>query len=82
VVLKPSPSTLGVLIWVLIYAGLLVFAVGLAWREVHGLMAGTVSIAGLVIAAVGVGLIGYRARLMRSAAPPAADAPPASTPHR
>jgi hypothetical protein len=75
VVLKLSIATVDVLIWVLIYGGLLMVAVGLAWREVHGLMAGSVSIAGLVIAAVGVVLIWYRSRMARPA-PPSADAPP------
>ena len=64
-VLRLSVATVGVLIWVLIYGGLLVFSVGLAWREVHGLMAGTVSIAGLAIAAAGVVLILYRSRMLR-----------------
>ena len=41
-VLKLSVARVEVLIWVLIYGGLLVFAVGLALREVHGVMAGSV----------------------------------------
>ena len=78
-VLKLSVATVGVLIWVLIYGGLLLLAVGLAWRDVHGVMAGSVSIAGLAIAAAGVVLIWYRTRMLRSAATPAADA---TTPKR
>ena len=72
--MKLSVAKVEVLIWVLIYGGLLVFAVGLALREVHGVMAGSVSLGGLAVVAVGIVLIWYRTRMLRSAAPPAADA--------
>ena len=55
--MKLSVARVEVLIWVLIYGGLLVLAVGLALRDVHGLLAGTVSLIGGVVAAVGVVLI-------------------------
>jgi len=71
--LKLSVAKVGVLIWVFIYGGLLILAVGLALREVHGLLAGSVSIGGLAVAAVGIVLIWYRTRMLRSASPPAAD---------
>ena len=72
--MKLSVARVGVLIWVLIYGGLLVLAIGLALREVHGVLAGSVSIGGLAVLAVGIVLIWYRTRLLRSAAPPAVDA--------
>jgi len=71
--LKLSPGRIETLVWVLIYGGLLVFAVGLALREVHGVMAGSVSIGGLAVVAVGIVLVWYRSRLLRSAPPPAVD---------
>ena len=73
--MKLSVARLEVLIWVLIYGGLLVLAIGLAMREVHGVMAGSVSVGGIAIVAVGVALIWYRTRLLRAAPPPPADAP-------
>ena len=78
-VLKLSVAKVEVLIWVLIYGGLLVFGLGLALREVHALMAGSVSIGGLAVAAVGIVLIWYRTRMLRAVPPPADDP---STPHR
>ena len=72
--MKLSVAQVGVLIWVLIYGGLLVLAVGLALREVHGVLAGSVSIGGLAVLAVGIVLIWYRTRMLRAAALPAADA--------
>jgi len=73
--LKLSAARVGVLIWVLIYGGLFVLAIGLALREVHGLLAGSVSIGGLAALAVGAALIWYRSRLLlRSAPPPTVDA--------
>ena len=76
--MKLSAARVGVLIWVLIYGGLFVLAIGLALREVHGLLAGSVSIGGLVALTVGIVLIWYRTRMLRSASPPAAGA---STPN-
>ena len=73
--MKLSAARVGVLIWVFIYGGLFVLAIGLALREVHGLLAGSVSIGGLAALAVGIALIWYRSRLLlRSAAPPTVDA--------
>ena len=73
--MKLSAARVGVLIWVLIYGGLFVLAIGLALREVHGLLAGSVSIGGLAALAVGAALIWYRSRLLlRSAPPPTVDA--------
>ena len=63
-----------VLIWALIYGGLLILAVGLALREVHGLLAGTVSLIGGLIAAAGVVLIWIRSRMVNPRPPSAADA--------
>ena len=63
-----------VLIWVLIYGGLLILAVGLALREVHGLLAGTVSLIGGLIAAAGVVLIWIRSCMVNPRPPSAADA--------
>ena len=76
--MKLSVAKVEILIWVLIYGGLLILAVGLALREVHGLLAGSVSIGGLAVAAGGIVLIWYRTRMLRSASPPAAGA---STPN-
>ena len=73
--MKLSAARVGVLIWVFIYGGLFVLAIGLALREVHGLLAGSVSIGGLAALVVGIALIWYRSRLLlRSAAPPTVDA--------
>ena len=72
--MKLSAARVGVLIWVFIYGGLFVLAIGLALREVHGLLAGSVSIGGIAAVAVGIVLIWYRTRMLRAAAPPAADA--------
>ena len=72
--MKLSVARVEVLIWVLIYGGLLTFAVGLALREVHGVMASSVAIGGIVAVAVGIVLIWYRTRMLRAAALPAADA--------
>ena len=73
--MKLSAARVGILIWVFIYGGLFVLAIGLALREVHGLLAGSVSIGGLAALAVGIALIWYRSRLLlRSAAPPTVDA--------
>ena len=73
--MRLSIAKVEVLIWVLIYGGLLVLAVGLALRDVHGLLAGTVSLIGGVVAAVGVVLIWIRSRMLNPRLPPAADAP-------
>ena len=73
--MRLSIAKVEVLIWVLIYGGLLVLAVGLALRDVHGLLAGTVSLIGGVVAAVGVVLIWIRSRMLNPRLPPAADSP-------
>ena len=72
--MRLSIAKVEVLIWVLIYGGLLVLAVGLALREVHGLLAGTVSLIGGLIVAVGVALIWIRSRMVNPPPPSAADA--------
>ena len=73
--MRLSVAKVEVLIWVLIYGGLLVLAVGLALRDVHGLLAGTVSLIGGVVAAVGVVLIWIRSRMVNPRPPSPADAP-------
>ena len=72
--MKVPVAKVEVLIWVLIYGGLLVLAVGLALREVHGLLAGTVSLIGGLVAAVGVVLIWIRSRMVAPGPPSPADA--------
>jgi len=72
--LRLSIAKIEVLIWVLIYGGLLVLAVGLALREVHGLLAGTVALIGGIVAAVGIMLIWVRSRMIKLRLPAAADA--------
>ena len=72
--MRLSVARVEVLIWVLIYGGLLVLAVGLALREVHGLLAGTVSLVGGLTTAVGVALIWIRSRMVNPRQPSAADA--------
>ena len=72
--MKLSVARVEVLIWVLIYGGLLVLAVGLALREVHGLLAGTVALIGGIVAAVGIMLIWIRSRMIKPRLPSAADA--------
>ena len=66
-----------VLVWVLIYGGLLTFAVGLALRGYDRVLARRVSIAGIVVAAAGAFLIWLRARMVarerRAASSIAAD---------
>ena len=73
-VLKLTIARVGALIWVLVYAGLLVCAVGLSLHDTHPNLGKALAISGLLSAAVGVALIGVRARMARSRAP-------GSTPH-
>jgi vacuolar-type H+-ATPase subunit I/STV1 len=76
-VLKLSVARVEALVWVLIYAGLLIFALGLALRRDDAGLGHVFWIAGLALAAGGVVLILVRARMMlRKAAdrgPPSTD---------
>jgi hypothetical protein len=72
VVLKLTVARVEVLVWVLIYGGLLTFAVGLALRGYDRVLARTVSVAGIGAAAAGALLIWVRARMvahLRATAP-------------
>ena len=61
--MKPSPSRIGALVWVLIYGGLLVCVLGVALSR-GGLDYGwTVSVVGMVIAVAGVVLVYVRSRM-------------------
>jgi vacuolar-type H+-ATPase subunit I/STV1 len=62
--LKISVARVEVLVWVLIYAGLLVFGLGLALRDFDAVLGHVLWIAGAVIAAAGVVLIAVRARMV------------------
>ncbi|MEO7337986.1 MAG: hypothetical protein ABIV63_15540 [Caldimonas sp.] len=57
-------------IWILIYGGLGLLGVGLALRNAHAVLAGTVATLGTVIAVVGVVLVFVRARKVRSPSAP------------
>jgi hypothetical protein len=62
--LKISISRIGVLVWVFIYGGLLVFAMGLALRDYNDPVAHGLAGLGLLVAAIGVYLIFLRARIL------------------
>ncbi len=62
----PAPQTLQRLqtvIWVLIYGGLLALTLGIATARTDEATGWTLAVAGGVMAAIGVALIGVRARL-------------------
>ena len=63
-VLKISVARVEVLVWVLIYGGLLTFALGVALRGADEVLAHGLSIAGLLLAAVGAGLVWVRSRMV------------------
>ena len=63
-VLIVTVATVEVLVWVLIYGGLLTFALGLALRGSDGVLAHGLSIAGLLLAAVGACLVWVRSRMV------------------
>ena len=62
--MKLTVARVEVLVWVLIYGGLLTFAVGLALRGYDRLLARRVSVAGIGVAAAGALLIWVRARMV------------------
>ena len=67
-VLKLTVPQVGALVWVLVYAGLLILAVGLALRGTDAAAGGALELAGILMALVGVVLIGVRSRMVRNAA--------------
>ena len=62
--MKLTVARVEVLVWVLIYGGMLTFAVGLALRGYDRLLARRVSVAGVCLAAAGACLIWVRARMV------------------
>ena len=56
-----------VLVWVLIYGGLLVFGLGLALRDVDAVLGHVLWIGGALVAVAGVVLIAVRARMVAQA---------------
>jgi hypothetical protein len=64
VVLKLSVARLEVLVWVLIYAGLLTFALGLALGHFDGALGRVMLPLGIVSIGVGALLIWIRARMV------------------
>ncbi|MGH8797483.1 MAG: hypothetical protein ACREXI_10525 [Caldimonas sp.] len=62
--MKLTVARVEVLVWVLIYGGLLTFAVGLALRGYDRLLARRVSVAGIGVAAAGAFLIWVRSRMV------------------
>lgn len=58
-----TPARVEVLVWVLIYGGLLLVGLGLAVRRVHGPIAATLLVFGGALAAAGVVLIWVRSRM-------------------
>ena len=83
--MKFTIARVDVLLWALIYGGLLVFAVGLALRGFDPALAPGISIAGLVLATGGAVLIWVRSRMVaaaqRASRPkPEEPSPPESTP--
>jgi len=74
VVLKLTIARIGALVWVLIYAGLLVCAVGVSMHGTDPDLGKLLAVAGLLLVAVGAALIGVRARMTRAR-------PPRSTSH-
>jgi hypothetical protein len=71
--MKLTLARLEALIWVLIYAGLLLLALGLSLRGVDRALSGGVAAGGCALAALGVFLIWLRSRRVRNAARAAAD---------
>ncbi len=69
-VLKLTVSRVGALVWVLVYAGLLILTVGLALRGTDASTGGVLEASGVLLALVGIVLIGVRARMARTAAGP------------
>ncbi len=72
-VLKLSVARVEVLVWVLIYGGLLLFALGLALRDSDAILGHGLGVAGLAIAVAGAVLVWVRSRMV--AKPPAARRP-------
>ena len=72
--MKLSVARVEVLVWVLIYAGLLVFGLGLALRDFDPVLGHVAWIAGLVLAVAGAVLIAVRARMVAQAAKPRSQA--------
>ena len=77
-VLKLTVPRVGALVWVLVYAGLLILTVGLALRGTDASTGGVLEAAGILIALLGVVLIGVRSRMVRTAADP--STPPTERP--
>jgi vacuolar-type H+-ATPase subunit I/STV1 len=75
VVLRLTVARIEVLVWLLIYGGMLVIAVGFALRELHSLLAPAFGVTGLALIALGAALVWLRSR--RVARPPAPSQPPA-----
>ena len=73
-------ARLEALVWVCIYAGLLVLAAGLALRSTAPSLSGLAITSGAALAVVGVVLIWVRARRVADAARRAASSPPSRTP--
>jgi hypothetical protein len=65
-----STSRLDVLIWVLIYGGLLSVALGLSVQRSEGGLGIAVIIIGAIAAAVGVLLVYVRSRMKQDTSPP------------
>jgi len=76
--LKRSIGRVDVLVWVLVYAGLLVFGLGLALRDFDAVLGHVAWIAGLVLALAGAVLIVVRARMVAQASKPGSPAAEAS----
>ena len=64
-----SVQRLHSLIWALIYGGLLTLVLGLATARTDNVLGWGLIVAGAIVAAAGVVLIGVRARLKGDAAP-------------
>ena len=73
-VLKLTVARIGALVWVLVYGGLLVCAVGFSLHGTDPDLGKALVVAGMLLVAVGIALIGVRARMTRTR-------PPRSTSH-
>ena len=62
--MKFTIARVGVLVWALVYGGLLSFALGVALRDSDGRLGHGLSIAGLALVLAGVCLVWVRSRMV------------------
>lgn len=78
--MKLTVARVEVLVWVLIYGGLLILAVGLALRDSSSVLAHGLGVAGLALAGVGAFLVWLRSRMVAKQTARPRPAEPDSSP--